>query len=58
MCDYPESDRAANGAEVMAAMREAGGSLISELYGVIDPDFLAERVYIAMAAIKSRQAER
>ncbi len=30
-------------------MREAGASVIQELYGVVSSEFLAERVYSAMA---------
>ena len=50
----PESDRAANGLDVTSDMRQAGADVIEELRAVVSSDFLAERVYVAMACKSPR----
>jgi hypothetical protein len=38
--------------DITEEMRNVGADLIEELSGVVPPSYLAERVYIAMAALR------
>jgi hypothetical protein len=39
-------------------MREAGASVIEDLYGVVDREFLAAEVYRTMAALETLSLEQ